>query len=305
MTCIIYQLECRRCTQPSTKVIFPFRWGAVILSDETKLTKPLRTPLIATAKREEVTSGLVLILPRLRAGCLLTQGVVSTGSFFVSISQTYVHKELAPARIKENLKAVGKLVDFLEDVFANPWKEHAVFTSLCTGTKATTEVSDDLLQAKSKGKQGANDLAVSRCSSHPTLDYFDTLKEAKLKSFKDLKAVYKVRNNDLVLSLRMDRDVFGRMTLLGQFRQIDMKARMKVVFTYPLCHLPWSLADPYGLPRKTSKGKLSQRLERRISHRKIPRERNQYFRWNDSPTEVEDNPLELSSLWSLREYLRW
>ena len=45
------------------------------------------------------------------------------------------------------------------------------------------------LCTKSKGKQGANDFAVSRWSSHPTLDYFDTLKEAKLKSFKDLKAV--------------------------------------------------------------------------------------------------------------------
>ena len=145
-------------------------------------------------------------------------------------------KELAPARIKEDLKAVGKLVDLLEEVLTNPWKEDAVFTSLSTGIEATTEVSDDLLQAKSKGKQGANDFAVSRWSSHPTLDYFDTLKEAKLKSFKDLKAVYKVRNKDLVLSLRMDRDVFARMALLGQFRQIHMKAPMKVVFTYPLCH---------------------------------------------------------------------
>ena len=79
VTCVICQSECRRCTQPSTKVIFPFRWGAVILSNETKLT------LIATAKREEVTSGLVLILPRLRDGCSMKQGVMFTGSFFVCI----------------------------------------------------------------------------------------------------------------------------------------------------------------------------------------------------------------------------
>ena len=135
----------------------------------------LGMPLIATAKREEVTSGLVLTLPRLRDGCSMTEGVVFTGSFFASIC-------LAPARIKEDLKAVGKLVDLLEDVFTNQWKEDAVFTSLSTGIEATTEVSDDLLQAKSKEKQAANDFAVSRCSSHPTLDFFDTLKKAKLKS---------------------------------------------------------------------------------------------------------------------------
>jgi len=88
---------------------------------------------------------------------------------------------------------------------------------LSTGIEATTEVSDDLLQAKSKGKQAANDFVVNRCSSNPTSDYFDPLKKAKLKSFKDLKAVCKVRNKDLVLPFPMDRDVFARMALLGRF----------------------------------------------------------------------------------------
>ena len=81
----------------------------------------------------------------------------------------------------------------LEDVFTNPWKEDVVFTSLCTGIEATTEVSDDLPQAKSKEKQAANDFVGCRCAIHPTLDFFDTLKKAKMKSFKDLKAVCKIR----------------------------------------------------------------------------------------------------------------
>ena len=136
-----------------------------------------------------------------------------------------------------------------------------MFTSLSTGSEATKGVSDDLLQAKTRGKQAANDIVGNRCSSDPTLYYFDPLKKAKLKSFKDLKAVRKVHNKNLVLSFRMDRDVFARMALLGQFRQIYMK----VVFTYPVAPLPWSLADPYGLPRKTSKAKLSQQLERGIT----------------------------------------
>ena len=98
----------------------------------------------------------------------------------ITSSQTYIHKEVASAWIKEDLKAVGKLVDLLKDVFTNPRKEDAVFTSLSTGIKATTEVSDDLLQAKSKGKQAANDFVLNRCSSNPISGYFDTLKKAKL-----------------------------------------------------------------------------------------------------------------------------
>ena len=50
------------------------------------------------------------------------------------------------------------------------------------------------------------------------------------------------------------------MALLGQFRKIDMKT----VFMFPLRPLPWSLADPYGVTRKTNKSKISQQLERRI-----------------------------------------
>ena len=78
-----------------------------------------------------------------------------------------------------------------------------------------------------------------------------------------MKAVCKVRNKDLVLPLRMDRDVFARIALLGQFRQIDMK---------PFFHLPsWSssLVSCWFLwtPAKdqTSKAKLSQQFERRIA----------------------------------------
>ena len=117
------------------------------------------------------------------------------------------------------------------------------------------------MQAKNKANQAANDFVVNSCSSNPNSDYFDALKKAKVKSFNDLKVVRKVGNKDVVPPLRMDRGAFAWMALLGQFRQIDMK----VVFTYPLGHLPWSLADPYGLPRKTSKAKLSQQLERRIT----------------------------------------
>ena len=91
---------------------------------------------------------------------------------------------------------------------------HGNKTSLSTGIEATKEVSDDLLQAKSKGNQAANDFVVNRCSSNPNSGCFDPLKKARLKSIKDLKAVYKVRNKDVVLPLRMDRDAFAQMALL-------------------------------------------------------------------------------------------
>ena len=92
------------------------------------------------------------------------------------------------------------------------------------------------------------------------MTFFDPLKKLKLKSFKDPKTVIKIRTKDTVLPIRLDRDVFARMALIGQFHKIDMR----LLSTYPVGPLPWALADPYGLPRKTNKAKLAQHLEKQV-----------------------------------------
>lgn len=68
----------------------------------------------------------------------------------VTPDKAYVHKELAPAWIKTDLEAVGKVVDLLEGVFSNPWAKESDHTTLSTGVAATTEVCNDLLQARER-----------------------------------------------------------------------------------------------------------------------------------------------------------
>ena len=151
-------------------------------------------------------------------------------------------------------------LQYLESVFSNPWAKESDLTTLSTGEAATTEMRNDLLQARERGQKALNDLVISGCSSLATANFFDPLRKMKLKSFKDLKTITKIRTKDLVLPLQMYRALFVRMALLGQFRKINMKT----VFTFPLGPLPWSLADPYGLHWKTNKSKKknSQQLER-------------------------------------------
>ena len=36
------------------------------------------------------------------------------------INQNYVHKELAPGRIKKDIEAVEKRINLLENIFTNP-----------------------------------------------------------------------------------------------------------------------------------------------------------------------------------------
>ena len=93
----------------------------------------------------------------------------------VSPNKAYVPKELAAARIKTDLEAVGKIVDLLEGVFINPWAKESDLTTLSTGVAATTEVRNDLLQARDRGKKALNDFGISRCSSLPTANFFAIL----------------------------------------------------------------------------------------------------------------------------------
>lgn len=86
--------------------------------------------------------------------------------------------------------------------------------------------------------------------------FFDLLNKLMLKSFKDLKTVIKIRAKNSVFPIRLDRDIFARMALIGQFRKIDMW----LVFIFPLGPLPRALADPYG-PRIA---KLAEQLEKRV-----------------------------------------
>ena len=172
---------------------------------------------------------------------------------------SYVHKELAPGRIKKDIEAVEKGINLLQNVFTNPWNGGDL-TSLSTGIEAAAEIKDSLLGAKNGGFSACLEFISTRCSSSPKLDFFEPLPKSKYKSFKDLKKVVKVSAKHRVLPLKMDRILFARMALLGQFRKINLKT----VFMYPLGPLRWSLADAYGLLRKTNKAQLFKKLEKNV-----------------------------------------
>ena len=168
----------------------------------------------------------------------------------------YVHKELAPSRIKTDFEAVDKAINVCENPFKNPW-EGGDFVSLSTGLEATAEIKDNLLKAKEVGLKGCQEFIDRRGSPNPELDFFDPLPKSKMRTFKDLKKVVKVNVKDRMVPLKMDRNLFARMAIAGQFRKIDLKT----VFTYPLGAMPWSLADALGFIRKTNKSQLVQLLQ--------------------------------------------
>ena len=168
----------------------------------------------------------------------------------------YIQKELAAARIKIDSEAVEKVQDVLENVLAIPCNGGEL-ASLSTGVLESDKIKDNLLNPRKYGETTYKRFVESRCSSLQTIDFFDLLKKVNLQTFKHLKKAVKVSAKNSLSPLKMGRNLFARMALIGQFQKIDLKE----VFKYPIGPLPWSLANSYGLLRKTNKAKLMQLIE--------------------------------------------
>ena len=169
----------------------------------------------------------------------------------------YKHRDLLPSAAKKDMAAVEKVIHVVEELFSNPWEGNALI-SFSSGLYAPPELVDDLLNAKAKGLEDCTNFIQLRCSDKPSLGFFETFTKCKLKNFSSLKKVVSVKSKDRTLPLKMDKELFACITLLSQHRKIDLKE----VFKYPAGPLPWSLADPFGLPKKTNKATLMRNIEK-------------------------------------------
>jgi len=61
--------------------------------------------------------------------------------------------------------------------------------------------------------------------------------------------------------VKADRDLFAKMILIGQTRELDMRE----VFSHPLGPIPLALAAPGGTLRKTNKTAVAKRLKKDLS----------------------------------------
>ena len=87
--------------------------------------------------------------------------------------------------------------------------------------------------------------------------FFQTLPKLKLGSFRDAQKKTDVAAGDRNVIVRADRNLFARLLVIGQSRQMDLKD----LLMQELGPLPWSLASSYGSLAKTNKAILSKELE--------------------------------------------
>ena len=159
--------------------------------------------------------------------------------------ETGWHKEASKPRIKQDEESVALIVTYLMDQ-GNPFQQSTDLVSLTSGVVAPGDITDDLLQTKTKGDWALNDFVNSRLHS-TDIDFFHPLKKLNLESFGQATRPLATKAKE---TTKVDLDFFARSLVIAQNRQFDLRE----VFKYDLGRLPLSLGLPDG---RTTKSKLS------------------------------------------------
>ncbi|XP_014665188.1 PREDICTED: uncharacterized protein LOC106807386 [Priapulus caudatus] len=174
--------------------------------------------------------------------------------------RSFHHPDLSTPRIKRDERDVCALVEMLEGNWTNLF-DVSELISISTGIVAPANVAKDLLEAKDKGVTAYKEFHQDRLGMDAKKDFFEPLKRQKLKTFSNLKVKRTYQTQGRTIIMKADRNLFAKMALIGQTRQLDMKD----VLSYRLGPIPWALANPEGTLRKTSKALLAKRLKKNLS----------------------------------------
>lgn len=151
----------------------------------------------------------------------------------------------------------------LQNTWLNPFDPDLQdLVCLSTGKVATPDIEHDLLCAKDAGEEAYKTFREQRLQSDPPkVKFHDKLKKLKMKTFSHLNKTVTIKNgrNQEVI-LKADRRLFAQMIIVAESRNLQMRE----VLSHPLGPLPWSLATPDGLLRKTNKASLAKELQKDI-----------------------------------------
>ena len=185
---------------------------------------------------------------------------------FVNVASPHeAHADLNESRRKKDEEVVTAIESLLQS-WVNPFSlsnghESKSIISISTAREVPQEIAADLMNAHTVGKECLTKFREERLEgSQGEKKFHDRLKLNKLKTFADVQSKKRINIGSKTFILKADRSLFGRIIVIAQSRQLQMRD----VLAHPLGPLPWTLATPQGTLRKTSKAIFAQHLQKKI-----------------------------------------
>ena len=175
------------------------------------------------------------------------------------MNQSAFHKsQLQKPRIDRDDRAVATVVELIDN-WTNSFEgsQHIVFLS--SGNVAPKDVTHDLLRVRRTGEEAYGSFKRERLEEASRKKQFhDPMRKARLNTLTTIERKNHVHISGNVAILKADRSLFGRMIVIAQSWQLNMRA----IFVHPLGPIPWALATPECFPRKISKAVLAHHIQK-------------------------------------------
>ena len=171
-------------------------------------------------------------------------------------SKEDVVSDLKPNQLKRNCTDLNEIITTIQESL-NPFSKETPKDQLYnirSGKAASTDTSKFLLNVNRIGPE-LRETFISECIADSTR-FERRLQKRKIFTFATKGQKYKLRgNNDKIVEVRMERDLFGCILFLASLQKIDMGELLK----YPLTPVPLSLCHVDGTMQKNSKISVDDR----------------------------------------------
>ena len=165
-------------------------------------------------------------------------------------------KDLDPTRNDKDENNIKTIMSTIESM-VNPFNQEIdQIVNLTSGIVASNQLAEDIIGAKVKGEAAIQVFITDRLQAG-NVDLFEPLKRFNLKTFSTMakKKTTKVKGKEI--ELKSDRNLFARMLLCGNSRNISIETMLQ----YCLGPLPLSLSTHNGTLVKHPKANLMHHLE--------------------------------------------
>ena len=165
--------------------------------------------------------------------------------------------------MKGDEEDVKKLIRcFSSELMINPFNANtASLGNFATGVVFPEEVADALLASRSKGQEQMKTFVKKRIQTIE-VSYWDAIPKLGIKTCSSMTKKGKVKAGDeKSITVHADRDLFGRLLIVANARQINLME----VLSYEFSPIPCSLAHQDGSLRKNTKSHLAGIIEKLVT----------------------------------------
>ena len=171
------------------------------------------------------------------------------------------HKEAAPRRVRRDEEDVKKMIScFSSGLMTNPFNlDSDALLNIATGVVLPEDVAQTLVHSTEKGLQQMKAFVEQRINSN-AVGFWEPIPNMKINTFSSANKKIHVKSSDKLVTVNSDRDLFGRLLIVSNTRQISLKD----VLSFELSPVPYSLANADGSLRKGTKSVLCSLLEKDV-----------------------------------------